>query len=608
MFVRACLCVAGATLAVIAACSTTSLPPHVPPSVAPPLACPAPSGAAVLQFHGDRGHAGWDDAEPTLTPDVIAPSSFGELWESPQLAAAVIGGTAYAPHLYASPLIVDGVQIGAGPYAGATRSVVFAATSNGDVYAINAAGTNCDGQVVPYGVILWRAHLADPTVQVGLDGDIPLGIMSTPIIDPTSTPPVLYAVATDGPRTWQAFALDLGTGAVRPGWPVRIDNAAVQTILPGAPPLTRDATRQRGALALSPDAARLYVTFGALGWIMALDTGAARLVEAFPGGPQTAPEQAGMWGPGGPAIDLGTGVVYEPTGNSPASVEGMPGFWGETVLAFEPTSLQLRGTYTPFNYCKLDVADADFGGSSPLLLDLDPSVTSTPHLLAVGSKQGNVYLLDRDHLPGRTDNRPPCSQDASSDGSLLPPEAQPQFGTRGPLSVFGPYSETLANLDYAKMRTTPALFRDATGATFLFVSGQSKAAPDSVVSVPPSLARLRVVSSPGAPAYLAIDAVDHQLAFVNAGSPVVTSDHGAHPVVWILDENVPRTAGIVAPQTPRPVLYAVDGVSMKLLWKSGPADLLVGGKYSTPAVAHGTVIVGTDRIEAFGPKPPDGAP
>jgi hypothetical protein len=31
-----------------------------------------------------------------------------------------------------------------------------------------------------------------------------------------------------------------------------------------------------------------------------------------------------------------------------------------------------------------------------------------------------------------------------------------------------------------------------------------------------------------------------------------------------------------------------------------PDQLNVGGKYSTPIVAHGVIFVGTDRIQAFG--------
>jgi hypothetical protein len=557
-------------------------------------------------FHGDRARTGWDDTEPDLTPERVGGGAFRELWESPRFAAAVVGSTPYAPHLYASPLYADDVAIAAGPYAGARASVVFAATSNGDVFAVNAVGTSC-GVAVPYGAILWSRRLAEPslvadsTLPAGLDGGVVLGVMSTPVLDAAAG--ILYVVTQSGESAWLAFALDVRTGGVAAGWPVTLDQAAVTAVHAGGPPFSQSTSRQRAALALSPDGSRLYVTFGAMGWITAIATRGPRLVEAFPGGPELATEQAGMWAPGGAAIDA-SGALYQATGNSPVADQAAAGCWGESVLRFDASALALRATYTPFNRCALDVADADLGGSSPMLLDLDAGDASTTNLLVVGSKQGNVYLLDRDALPGPLDARPACSTDASSDGSLLPPEAQPQFGTRGPLNVFGPYSETYANVDYAKMRTTPALFRDAMGATFVFVSGASKAAANSTKSVPPSLVRLRVVTSPGAAPYLAVDAADRELALLNTGSPVVTSDHGEHPIAWILDENQGRFASVVSPESAHPVLYAVDGTTMRVLWRSSSDDLPVGGKYSTVAVAHGVVYVGTDRIEAFGVAEP----
>jgi hypothetical protein len=269
------------------------------------------------------------------------------------------------------------------------------------------------------------------------------------------------------------------------------------------------------------------------------------------------------------------------------------------LLAWDATGARLTGSYTPFNYCDLEVADADVGGNSPLLFDLDPATTSTPHLIAFGSKQGNVYLLERDRLPGRTDVRQPCGTDASADTSLLPPAPQPQFGTHGPLNVFGPYSEVYGNLDNAKMRSGPALYRAPSGVTYLYVSGASKASVSSQSSVAPSLVRLRVGAEAGAPAYLAVDAAA-DVAFLNPGSPVITSAKGEHPIVWVVDENGKRVASLASARAPRPILYAFDGETMQELWRSPEGALSVGGKYNVPAIAHGVVYVATDRVQAFG--------
>jgi hypothetical protein len=190
--------------------------------------------------------------------------------------------------------------------------------------------------------------------------------------------------------------------------------------------------------------------------------------------------------------------------------------------------------------------------------------------------------------------------DPTSDASLLPPDPQPQFGTRGPLNVFGPYTEKYGNLDYAKMRSTPAWFVDASGTRFVFVSGASKAAADSMQSVPPSVARLLLNLQPGQPAWLTIDQRDDSLAFVNPGSPTITSNGAADAIVWVLDENASRLASLLDPSTPHPILYAIDAATLQLLWRSPDNDLYLGGKYNTPVVAHGVVFVGTDRVEAYG--------
>jgi hypothetical protein len=174
---------------------------------------------------------------------------------------------------------------------------------------------------------------------------------------------------------------------------------------------------------------------------------------------------------------------------------------------------------------------------------------------------------------------------------------------RGPLSVTGPYSDKVGDNedDTAKMRSTPAFFADAAGNAYLYVSGPSKAADDTT-SVPPSLVRLRVVLAAGQPAYLSVDAAAGGVTFLNPGSPVVSSNASTGAVVWVVDENGPRSALLNGPDAPHPVLAAFDAATLAQLYRSTAADLEVGGKYVTPVVAHGAVFVGTDRIQAFGPR------
>jgi hypothetical protein len=604
------------------------------------LACMATVSAALsaprdeLTFHHDPQRTGWISNESTLTPQNVSSETFGLIWQSPQLDG-IAGGP---PHIYASPLYVDRVRLTDGPYKGRTLSVVVTATNAGFVYAINASAHHG----VPAGVILWKRQLAPPCIPgfIATSDGIPAGVMSTPVIDTKTLR--LYVTscttreATDsthidrfGDQFYEAYALDATSGRLLPGWPVSLDRLTLNS--PGINKNAADPGQQsvrperntgaisdhdigdsgfnlgtqRGALNLSPDGTLLYATFGESipGWLVAVNTSTAKVVSAFasvsvPHGPA-----GGIWGPSGAVVDV-RGNVFVVVGTDFGGYVDRPHDWVQSALMFpQPASegFTLRGTYTPFNYCHSAAMDIDVGSGGVILLpDLDPATTSTPKLMAFGGKQGNLYLVNRSSMPGRLDTRPPCSDDASSDTSLLSPDAQPQFGKPGPLNVFGPYSENGNAVDQAKSRSVPAYYRASDGKQFLFVSGNSKKDENSAINVPPCLARVKVVAMRGRAAYLEIDQLEQTVVFENPGSPVVSSDGSMGPIVWVLDEHTHRSASLRGPNAPRPVLYAFDALTLRRLWNSAPGVLNSGGKYNEPAIARGTVFVGTDRVQAFG--------
>jgi hypothetical protein len=567
----------------------------------------------VLTFHGDRQRTGWISIERTLTPASVASSAFGPLWDSPQFDSVTFGGKTYPPHLYASPLYVDRVTITGGAFAGGTFHVVYAASSNGFVYAVNASERAAAGRrnnaielAIP-GTILWRRQLSTPAGK--LDGGVPLGILSTPVVDLAATPPRLYVTSADAAQGWQVFALDIANGNILPGWPLNINHTTLTSLNRNGAALFHPAEvmSQRGALNLSPDGKLLYIPFGAYfdsatGWMVAVDTQTPTLASAFSGAPSKVNyANAGMWASAGAAVD-DQGNVYSTTGNGTLHTAATPGYWGQSVLEWGPgVPLRLVGTYTPWNYCQMDQNDIDLSGGAPLVLpDLGASNTSTPHLITFGGKQGNQYLVDRDHMPGSLVSRAGCSNDPATDRSLSPPTPQPQFGKPGPLNVFGPYSDEFGSLDWAKGRSTGAFFRAADGSNFLFVSGSSKVAADSQQTAAPCIVKLRIHTSAGAPAYLSVEASENSYGFLSPGSPWVTSNGSDDAIVWILVANVTRVDSLADPDAPRPILYALDPVTLRALWISTPSMLNVGGKYNTPAFGAGMVFVGTDRIQAFG--------
>jgi outer membrane protein assembly factor BamB len=559
---------------------------------------------AVATFQHDRGRSGWFPEGVGPTPVQVA-DDFGLAWESPPLT----GLDGEPARLYASPLFVPQVRIADGPQRGDTLSMVIVASNLGDVASVNAVRS---GDLAA-GRILWRTRLG-PACRLQpapLDG-VATGILSTPIVDRDAGR--VYVTHCDPVQRWQAYALDLSTGAILPGWPVRLDEARLNTVNANAgptrvPPRRRfDFRVQRGALNLSPDGGLLYVVFGEseTGWLVAVDTRVPGMRSAFAAAAMPHRGSGGIWGAGGPAVDE-AGQVYVATGS------GFDGFlaqdhdWTQSVLRLAPPvdgPFLLRGTYTPFNHCQTAAADIDLGSGGVSLAPRrrgEASGAATPRWLALGGKQGNAYLLDRDALPGRLDRRPSCTADAGTDGSLLPPGAQPQFGGRGPLNVFGPYSERDAAMDIARARSVPAWFRDASGRDVVFLTGTSKAATGSSVSVPPSVVKLEVVRDPHGRAWLRVAARDARHALGNPGSPVVTSRGGEDALLWVLDENAPRSAALAGDAPPQPVLYALDPADLREVWRSAPGVLSTSGKYNAPAFGAGLAFVGSDRLQAFGP-------
>ena len=561
----------------------------------------AQSAQDFVTFHYNRQRNGWKNNEIALTPGTVSSNDFGEAWNSPQFATATVGGVVHQPHVYATPLYVDSVTLTGGTYSGQTFSVVFACTSNGDVYAINAFASNS----VSAGTILWQKHVADPQSN-GNDGSIPRGVLGTPIIDNSTTPGTMYVVTDASSSVWQAHALNITNGSELTGWPVIISNTSISPVVQNGPAkfISSSSESQRGALNLSADNTQLYVPFGgysdgAPGFLVVIDTGTKHLLSAFAGAPSGTASGSpfgGMWAEGGPALDSG-GRIYVTTGNTPSGSGTTTGYWGQSLLVFNSTlPLSLAGTYTPWNYPAMDVNDTDLCGSGVNVLPDLPGMNA--HIAAFGGKQGNAYLVDRDNLPGLLTNRPPTNLTSDQDQSLIPPTLEPYYNNNvGPLNVFGPYSENSNDTNFAKSRTTPAYFQTADGTNYLIHAGATKKAVGSTTSVPPCVARLLINSSATAPSYLSIDATENTLTFLSPGSPLITSNGSSSFVSWNLDANVARTGGL---DGTKPFLAAVDPISMTKLFKSAGGTLHPGGKYNEVCPARGMVFVGTDRIQAFG--------
>jgi hypothetical protein len=284
-------------------------------------------------------------------------------------------------NVYAQPLYLENGPMG--------NEAFIVATESNHVTALNAQT----------GAVLWdkgpETYL--PQVTGGLPcGDIsPLGITGTPIINNG----VIYFDAmttTDNNTTIKhmVYAVNVSDGSVLPNWPVDV-SAKVSGF-------NSPHQNQRGALQFLNGV--LYVPYGGhdgdctpyFGWVIGFPISNPQT----PLGWHTAASRGGIWGPGALPTD-GTSV-FPVTGNT--TVTGTAWGGGEAVIrlaagAAGPTfSGNAVDYYAPTNWQSLDDSDSDLGGASEVIFDMPAA--STPHLVAAGGKDSNLYLLNRDNLGG----------------------------------------------------------------------------------------------------------------------------------------------------------------------------------------------------------------
>jgi polyvinyl alcohol dehydrogenase (cytochrome) len=333
-------------------------PPTTPTSRTTTTTTPAPAttgaGSEWLTYHVDNARLGVAATQPSLDPLHLA-------WRAPLDGMAV----------YGQPLVADGR--------------VLVATEGDDIFALNAANGRVD----------WEVNIGDPLRNVASEagcGDIdPLGITSTPVIDPaTNTIYAVGEVSTEGsqPVHHQLVGINLESG--REILSVDAD-----------PPLAGENSvhlLQRPGLALANG--RVYIGFGGNygdcatyhGWVVGITVPSA----APPAGPvigsaptvsfDVTPEGTGgaVWqGGAGISVDA-AGSVYVSTGN-PNSGGAAP--WAESVLKLSP------GLSSPPEHWFQDVTatgDEDLSTGDPILLP-------NGDVFAVG-KTDRGYLLRQSDL------------------------------------------------------------------------------------------------------------------------------------------------------------------------------------------------------------------
>lgn len=247
------------------------------------------------------------------------------------------------------------------PLDGRITSQILAA--DGRLYAATSAGRIA--AFTPDGYVLWSRNvgqLAHTCPQ--LDG---YGVTGTGAIDAATH--TLYVADAFG----RLHALDLASGAERPGWPVRVIDAPLRELAWGA---------------LLFAAGHVFVPTGSYcdagpmqGHVYAVDV-ATHEVRSWASVPADAGGGGGIWGWGGPAYSVERDALFVAVGNAFADGNETAGY-GEHLVELSP-ELDVRAASTTPEPAR--GADADLVGS-PVLF----TRAGCGELAVVARKDGHLF-------------------------------------------------------------------------------------------------------------------------------------------------------------------------------------------------------------------------
>jgi hypothetical protein len=531
-----------AALLTVAACSGGSDAAPARPATPPP---PTQGTVDVLTYHNDNARSGQNLQETVLTPASVNSAGFGKT-----------GFLAMDGKVDAQPLVAAGLDVN-----GSRHTAVLAASEHDSVYAFDA----------DTGATLWQVSLlqagetpSDPRGCTQVQPEI--GVTATPVIDRNAGPHGtiwLVAMSKDagGHYFQRLHALDLADGSERPGSPVTI---AAQYPGTGSNSsngvVTFDPAQYKERSALLLANGTVYTSWAShcdigvySGWVIAYDAATLRQNAVL----NTEPDGSGgaFWNSGGgPAADA-AGNLFLMAGNGSFDTTLVNGFpanadYGNafTRLSRGGPGLAVADYFTMSNTVAESSIDEDLGSGGPMLLpDVQDSGGGVHHLMVGAGKDGEVYVLDRDHLGGF---------DATANAVWQ------QF----PLSASGTVKEF----------GTPAYFDGR-----VYLGGVNDA--------------LRAFAVRNA--YLAsLPVTQTAKSFPYPGTtPSISANGSSGGIVWAVENSDPA------------VLHAYDAADLgHELYNSNQAangrdHFGAGNKYITPTVADGKVFVGTPNgVAVFG--------
>jgi hypothetical protein len=508
-----------------------------------------PVTVSVLTYHNDNLRTGQNVNETILTPANVNSTTFGKLFSLP------VDGL-----LFAQPLFMPGLSIGP-----QLHNVLFVATQHDSVYAWDADTAS----PTP----LWHSSFINPSAGVTTvpcaeagSGNCStiypeFGITGTPVID--STTGTLYVVAftkeVSGSTTnyvYRLHALNTNTGAEKFGGPVVLQASTSSSS--GAITFVPKQHLQRPGLVLANGI--VYIGFAShgdvvpwYGWLLGYNASTLQQVVAFNTAPNGGGNGAGIWQSGAaPAADV-NGNIYLNTGNGAFDANTGGRDYGDSIIKLNSGGA-VSDYFTPYNQSALEASDLDVGSSGVVLL---PDQTGTyPHVLISSSKQGIIYLVNRDGM-GKYNSS--GNQNIQSLAAL------------SPKGLFGNPAYWNGNVYFSAWNDYVRAFQVTNGMV-------TQTSHSSVT-----------LAYPGS-------------------TPSVSSNGTNDGIVWVIEEDIPNATVITNP--PKAILRAFDATNLAdELYNStqaaGNRDAAGGAvKFGVPTVVNGKVYVGnSNQVTIYGLLP-----
>ncbi len=510
------------------------------------------TGVNIPMYHVDENRSGANLNETLLTPANVTSASFGKLFSQ------LVDG-----YVYGQPLLISNLTI-----AGATHNVLFAATENDSVYAFDS-DSNTGSNANP----LWQVSLLQSGETPLTDGPIqPVeGVTSTPAIDTTTN--TMYVVSTETSSaaggTFRLNALDITTGAQKPGSPIQITASVSGS---NDTTLGTDCLQRAALLVLPGPTASVFIGFGSChsGWLLAYTYDGSTLTQTgvFNMSPNllgegTYASAGGVWmGGGGPVSD--GNYVYVTTGNGPW--DGQTAF-GDSVMKFTQT-LQLEDYFTPYVYAYMDCADADLASGGLMLI---PNTTE----LVAGGKTGKIYVVNTGDLGQMQNNDTGATQTLWFESDLLPPYEATCTGTTESGS---------ADINSYEIFGTAAYFN---GSVYLGITPTATDAANGTVREFPYSGTL---SYGGYTQPNILEGSYGTTAFISANG-------ASNGILWMIDHGDPLQNGASAAPTSA-TLRAYNASNLgspasELYGSTGSDTPGYGIKFTAPIAANGKVYIST---------------